>query len=235
MAKFGSGLFLLVQVVLLLDFVYGWNENWVAEDEQFWYMALLLYTLPHSLSRVFYFTGSLHLDKTRLNLFIIITLILVFAFVFYFTGSLHLDKTRLNVHHHHIDSRFCICYCHPAPKDQWNLVACIGYCIGYWSTVLPRPCSRHQTHRVGTSYCFPSARQMNKNIRRIDILLLFHLIFSLYSATIFTGWSTSDGESRKLVDVGWPSVRVRIAIQWATAGLFIWSLVAPILFPDREF
>jgi len=66
----------------------------------------------------------------------------------------------------------------------------------------------------------------------------FHLIFSLasmYSAMLLTGWSTSIGESRKLIDVGWPSVWVRIATQWATAGLFIWSLVAPILFPDREF
>jgi serine incorporator 1/3 len=35
-SKFGSGLFLLVQVILLLDFVHGWNENWVAKDEQFW-------------------------------------------------------------------------------------------------------------------------------------------------------------------------------------------------------
>ncbi|VAI50592.1 unnamed protein product [Triticum turgidum subsp. durum] len=66
----------------------------------------------------------------------------------------------------------------------------------------------------------------------------FHLIFSLasmYSAMLLTGWSTSVGESGKLVDVGWPSVWVRIATQWATAGLFIWSLVAPLLFPDREF
>jgi hypothetical protein len=66
----------------------------------------------------------------------------------------------------------------------------------------------------------------------------FHLIFSLasmYSAMLLTGWSTSVGESGKLVDVGWPSVWVRLATQWATAGLFIWSLVAPILFPDREF
>ena len=39
-SKFGSGLFLLVQVVLLLDFVHGWNENWVAKDEQFWLVAL---------------------------------------------------------------------------------------------------------------------------------------------------------------------------------------------------
>lgn len=66
----------------------------------------------------------------------------------------------------------------------------------------------------------------------------FHLIFSLasmYSAMLLTGWSTSVGESGKLVDVGWPSVWVRIATQWATAGLYIWSLVAPLLFPDREF
>lgn len=35
-SKFGSGLFLLVQVVLLLDFVHGWNDKWVGYDEQFW-------------------------------------------------------------------------------------------------------------------------------------------------------------------------------------------------------
>lgn len=35
-SKFGSGLFLLVQVVLLLDFVHRWNETWVGYDEQFW-------------------------------------------------------------------------------------------------------------------------------------------------------------------------------------------------------
>ncbi|KAJ0007406.1 hypothetical protein Pint_30433 [Pistacia integerrima] len=66
----------------------------------------------------------------------------------------------------------------------------------------------------------------------------FHIIFSLasmYSAMLLTGWSTSVGESGKLVDVGWPSVWVRVATGWATAALYIWSLVAPILFPVREF
>ena len=36
MSKFGAGFFLLVQVVLLLDFVHGWNDTWVGYDEQFW-------------------------------------------------------------------------------------------------------------------------------------------------------------------------------------------------------
>ncbi|KAL4358747.1 hypothetical protein AHAS_Ahas08G0008300 [Arachis hypogaea] len=66
----------------------------------------------------------------------------------------------------------------------------------------------------------------------------FHLIFSLasmYSAMLLTGWSTSVGETRKLVDVGWPSVWVRIVTCWATALLYLWSLMAPIMFPEREF
>ncbi len=66
----------------------------------------------------------------------------------------------------------------------------------------------------------------------------FHIIFSLasmYSAMLLTGWSTSVGESGKLVDVGWPSVWVRILTGFATAALYLWSLLAPILFPEREF
>lgn len=66
----------------------------------------------------------------------------------------------------------------------------------------------------------------------------FHIIFSLasmYSAMLLTGWTTSVGGSGKLVDVGWASVWVRIVTGWATAALFIWSLIAPVLFPDRDF
>jgi hypothetical protein len=37
LAIFGSGLFLLVQVVILLDFTHTWNDSWVAKDEDFWY------------------------------------------------------------------------------------------------------------------------------------------------------------------------------------------------------
>ena len=35
-SRFGSGVFLLIQVVILLDFTHNWNAAWVAKDEQFW-------------------------------------------------------------------------------------------------------------------------------------------------------------------------------------------------------
>lgn len=65
----------------------------------------------------------------------------------------------------------------------------------------------------------------------------FHLIFalaSMYSAMLLSGW-TSSSENSDLIDVGWTSVWVRIGTEWVTAGLYIWSLVAPLIFTDREF
>ena len=65
----------------------------------------------------------------------------------------------------------------------------------------------------------------------------FHLIFalaSMYSAMLLSGW-TSSSESSELIDVGWTSVWVRICTEWVTAGIYIWTLVAPLILPDREF
>lgn len=67
--------------------------------------------------------------------------------------------------------------------------------------------------------------------------MFFHLIFalaSMYSAMLLSGW-TNSSESSDLIDVGWTSVWVRICTEWVTAALFVWSLVAPLIFPDRQF
>jgi hypothetical protein len=66
----------------------------------------------------------------------------------------------------------------------------------------------------------------------------FHLIFalaSMYSAMLLTGWGNANVEEKDIIDVGWPSVWVRMCTQWITAALYIWSLVAPQIFPDRDF
>ncbi|KAK9835016.1 hypothetical protein WJX81_004736 [Elliptochloris bilobata] len=65
----------------------------------------------------------------------------------------------------------------------------------------------------------------------------FHLIFALastYIAMLMTGWGTGADE-KDFVDVGWGSVGVKLATQWATAGAYAWMLLAPALMPEREF
>lgn len=66
----------------------------------------------------------------------------------------------------------------------------------------------------------------------------FHLIFalaSMYSAMLLTGWTSSTSGSSELIDVGWTSVWVRVCTEWVTAALYVWTLVAPLVLPDREF
>jgi hypothetical protein len=65
----------------------------------------------------------------------------------------------------------------------------------------------------------------------------FHLIFalaSMYIAMLMTSWGTAAQEKDR-IDVGWTSVWVKVAAQLVTAALYCWSLLAPAMFPEREF
>lgn len=66
----------------------------------------------------------------------------------------------------------------------------------------------------------------------------FYLVFalaSMYIAMLMTGWGSQAGEAKYLINVGWTSVWVKVVSQWVTVGLYCWTLVAPVLFPDRDF
>jgi hypothetical protein len=65
----------------------------------------------------------------------------------------------------------------------------------------------------------------------------FHMIFalaSMYIAMLMTGWGQVE-QDKERIDVGWVSVWVKISAQWLTGLLYVWTLMAPALFPDREF
>lgn len=55
-----------------------------------------------------------------------------------------------------------------------------------------------------------------------------------YIAMLMTGWGVG-AEEKDLLDVGWLSVWVKLVSQWLTAALYLWTLVAPAIFPDRVF
>ncbi|KAF9622217.1 hypothetical protein IFM89_030075 [Coptis chinensis] len=72
---FGSGLFLLVQVIMLLDFSYTWNDSWVEKDDRSGIFALLAISVRmlHSLhlhSRDFSSFGSTLQAKTVVSRFL---------------------------------------------------------------------------------------------------------------------------------------------------------------------
>jgi len=270
-SKFGAGLFLLVQVVLLLDFVHGWNEKWVGYDEQFWYIVLFSVSLVCYVA-TFVFSGLLFHWFTQagqdcgLNtFFIVITLIFVFVFAIV---ALH-PAISGSILPASVISLYCVYLCYTGLASEPREYECNGLhkhsksistgtlTFGLLTTVLSVVYSAVRAGSSTTLLSQPSSPRAGagKPLLPLDSkpdeqeekerakpvtysYSFFHIIFSLasmYSAMLLTGWSTSVGESGKLVDVGWPSVWVRIVTGWATAALYIWSLVAPIMFPEREF
>lgn len=68
----------------------------------------------------------------------------------------------------------------------------------------------------------------------IDTLFTASCGVGRYIAMLMTGWGVG-AEEKDLLDVGWLSVWVKLVSQWLTAALYLWTLVAPALFPDRIF
>jgi len=68
----------------------------------------------------------------------------------------------------------------------------------------------------------------------------FHLAFALgacYIAMLLTNWQTlTHNETQEIVvDQGEVSMWIKIVSSWITTLLYSWSLVAPVLFPNREW
>ncbi|KAK9933494.1 hypothetical protein M0R45_020691 [Rubus argutus] len=269
-SKFGAGLFLLVQVLILLDFTHSWNDAWVEKDEQKWYIALLAVSIGCYIA-AFAFSGVLFIwfnpsgNDCGLNVFfIVMTMILAFAFAVIalhptVNGSL-LPASVISVYSAYV--------CYTALSSEPRNYACNGLhhskavsvstlLLGMATTILS---VLYSALRAGSSTTFLSPPSSPRAAEKKPLLegkeleegkekkekeaepvsysyTFFHLIFalaSMYSAMLLSGW-TDTSESSDLIDVGWTSVWVRICTEWVTAGLYVWSLVAPLLFPDREF
>jgi hypothetical protein len=67
---------------------------------------------------------------------------------------------------------------------------------------------------------------------------LFHVMFalaSLYVMMTLTNWLRPEGSSTATFNRNPASMWVKIVSSWLCVGLYIWTLLAPILLPNREF
>lgn len=64
----------------------------------------------------------------------------------------------------------------------------------------------------------------------------FHFVFAtgaMYFAMLLIGWNTHHSMKKWTIDVGWTSSWVRIVNEWLAACVYIWMIVAPIIWKSR--
>merc|ERR1711939_1030923 len=65
---------------------------------------------------------------------------------------------------------------------------------------------------------------------------LVMVVASMYLGMIISNWGAiREGGTITNASAGSSSMWISISSQWITMGLYLWTLVAPRLFPDRDF
>lgn len=287
----GAFVFILLQLVLLIDFAYSWSETWVAKYEHSgnycWFLGLCVCTA---------------------GLYIIALTIVVWCYVFYTQVhgcSLNKFFISFNMILSLLVSAMTI---HPTVQDsqpssgllQGGVISAYGMYLT-WNAMTNEPDARcnpvggmlspttttsatpmfdwstamsmillfctvaYSSVRTGSS-SLAGATEDNEELLLNEHILsdaedvdyhgdgqrvydneesevaysytFFHFTFalaSLYIMMMLTNWYSPDGADFTKLTSNWATVWVRIVSVWTCYALFVWTMVAPIVFPDREF
>jgi len=281
-----SGIFILVQLILLVDFAHTWAENWGGKyeeaedgDHKWWWILFgtmgLLFLSSLALTIVMYiFFHSCQQDVA------FVTINLIFC-IFIGAMSIHPKVQDANPKSGLLQPALIACYCtylifsaiqsddpecNPwkAKTSANNTSLLIGavftICAVCYSTFRASSQLGGETHPEKVSLmkdeesASPASEEDSKDTKHDDHdhdhdhdepvpynFSKFHIVFALgamYIAMLMTDWKTvynPGTDARPLVDSGLAAVWVKVISSWICVGLYCWTLVGPVLFPDRDW
>ncbi|OMP09187.1 TMS membrane protein/tumor differentially expressed protein [Corchorus olitorius] len=242
-ARIGAGIFLLLQLISVIEFIRWWNKHWARDEQSKQSCSVALFT-----STVFYVAsicgiGSMYYFYARklscsLNIFFITwTAILLLVMM---AMSLH-SKVNRGLLSSGIMAAYVIFLCWSAirsePADEkcniqkkktghdWTNI--LGFLIAIGAVVMA-------TFSTGID---SKSFQFRKDEAKLDDDIrynygFFHMVFSLgamYFAMLFISWNLGNSARKWSIDVGWTSTWVKIINEWFAASIYMWKLIAPVV------
>jgi len=287
----GGFLFILIQLILVIDFAHRWAESWVENYEETnsktWYFALVFFTLLQYALCIaaivlfyIYYTTS---EGCALNKFFISfnMILCIVVSVVAILPKVQEYQPRSGLLQSSVVSLYTLYLtwsamsnqpdreCKPSfssivngtddePKPTFDAESIVGlviwFCCVLYSSI--RTASNGQTERlIGSDKVL--AQDDNESggneVHEVESggakvwdnegeavaysWSFFHVMFALatlYVMMSLTHWYKPTSDLTTLAD-NEASVWVKIISSWMCLGLYLWSLVAPVLLPDREF
>ncbi|XP_051948363.1 serine incorporator 2-like [Xyrauchen texanus] len=292
----GSFIFILIQLILLVDFAHTWNQKWVVNAEngnsKCWYAALLSFTFVHYVCAfaavvLFYIFYTQPDDCTEHKVFISLNLIfciiisvvailpkvqeaqpssglLQASLISLYTMYLTWSAMSNNPNHKCNPSLLSLVNGGPtAPTPTsapgihtqwWDAQSIVGLVIFLLCTLYASIRSSNnsqvnklmQTEEVQGLAADTSDGFSEDGLRRaVDneedgvtySYSFFH--FSLFLASLYimmtlTNWYQPETDYAAM-KTSMPSVWVKICSSWIGLGLYLWTLVAPLILSNRDF
>ncbi|XP_051629902.1 serine incorporator 2 [Manacus candei] len=285
----GSFLFILIQLVLLIDFAHSWSQRWLREASESnakgWYAALCTVTFVFyaasiaavALLYVYYTkpqgcTEGKALISINLLLCLVVSVVsilpkiqeaqphsgllqasLITLYTIYVTWAAlaNVPVQRCNPTLLVRNSTSTATTAEP-PTTWWDASSIVGLIIFILCTLFIslRSSDHPQVNKLmlteeGGSGPGPGEAAEPGPHRAYDNeqdgvsynYTFFHLcllLASLYIMMTLTNWYRPD-ESLQVLSSPWTAVWVKICSSWAGLLLYLWTLVAPLVLPDRDF
>ncbi|GLU08763.1 hypothetical protein SLE2022_256530 [Rubroshorea leprosula] len=243
-AHFGAGLFLLLQLISVIEFISWWNNYWMPDEPSKHCCSIGLFT-----STVFYAAsvgGIIWMyyfyapsSSCSVNIFFIswtVILLIVMLVI-----SLH-PKVNRGLLSSGIMAAYVVFLCWSAIRSEpvnkkchaqkqeisnsdWTTI--VGFLIAIGAIVM----ATFSTGIDSQSFQFRKDEVQQED----DIPYgygFFHLIFALgamYFAMLFISWNLQNSARKWSIDVGWASTWVKILNEWFAASIYLWKLLAPAM------
>lgn len=272
----GGFLFILIQLVLIIDFAHSWAENWVAKYEEheskIWYVALLISTITlYTIAIVgivllfVYFTSS---EGCILNKFFISMNLLLCVFSSFVSilpkvqdrrpksGLLQSSVVSLYVVYltwsavsnspdRHCNPGFIPFIkekTNPGVFDKESIVGLVLWMLVVIYSSLRSASSSDKMITSETEVVMESDEtQKQKSDDETDRVSynwsFFHFVFALatlYIMMTLTNWYNPNNTLNTL-NASTASMWVKIVSSWLCILLYNWTLIAPVLLPNRDF
>ncbi|XP_012694239.1 serine incorporator 2 [Clupea harengus] len=290
----GSFMFILIQLILLIDFAHSWNEIWVRNAEEGnskgWYAGLLVFTVLHyalSFASVvlFYVYYTKPEGCTEHKVFISLNLIfsvvvsivsilpkvqecspqsgllqssIITLYTMYVTWSAMTNNPNRECNPSLLSLVSNVNATEPFPTSApgqvqwWDAQGIVGLVIFLFCTFYAsiRSSSNAQVNKlmqteegqgsggevvVGEDGLKHAVDNEEEAVTYSYSFFHFHLFLaSLYIMMTLTNWYSPDTKTH-VMQSNMPAVWVKICSSWLGLGLYLWTLIAPLILSDRDF
>ncbi|XP_044064069.1 serine incorporator 2 isoform X2 [Siniperca chuatsi] len=290
----GSFIFILIQLILLIDFAHSWNKVWVENaensDNKCWFAGLLSFTFLHYALAItavvlFYVYYTQPDDCTEHKVFISLNLIfcilisivsilpkiqeaqphsgllqasLISLYTMYVTWSAMTNNPDRKCNPSLLSLVSNVSTTEPSGDSTpgavqwWDAQGIVGLIIFIFCTLYAsiRSSSNTQVNKlmqteegrgsggegvVGEDGIRRAVDNEEEGVTYNYSFFHFHLcLASLYIMMTLTNWYQPDTTTQTMQS-SMPAVWVKMSSSWLGLGLYLWTLIAPLIFPDRDF
>ncbi|XP_034031029.1 serine incorporator 2 [Thalassophryne amazonica] len=286
----GSFIFILIQLILLIDFAHSWNKVWVEKaensDNKCWFAGLLSFTILYYALAIaavvlFYIYYTKPNDCTEHKVFISLNLIfcaiisivsilpkiqeaqpysgllqasLISLYTMYVTWSAMTNNPNQTCNPSLlslVSNVSSTADTSPGPVQLWDAQSIVGLIIFLFCTLYAsiRSSNNTQVNKllqteaggesggegvVGEDGLRRAVDNEEEGVTYSYSFFHFHLcLASLYIMMTLTNWYQPNTPTQAMKGV--PAVWVKMCSSWLGLGLYLWTLIAPLIFPNRDF